>query len=756
MASVALSLGVGLASAFLQAALTPPQEGPRLDDLTWPKSEWGQQIPVVWGRMRLTGNIIWATPLQEKKKITKGKGSRGGKGGATGGFGKSTNYSYTANLAFLLCQGPIGGIARIWINRELKYDVTPAASAQTLQASNTWANDYLTIRLGTSNQQKISVIESRMGAARTPAYRDRALLVLGDYPAEGNITAEAEIYSSATLINNRLTIATVYLSQILTDLSKAAGFKDAEIDISELTGVKVDGFFIQSPSPIRDSISQLMLAYFFDAVETGTKIKFQLKTRPILSGITIPYDHLGARQYSDQPRQRFQDKILDSAQLPNILSLNFINPENNYERDIVRAFKANAPNSEEKSLNLNLVLPTNYAQVVADRFLLETWQGRRSVTTTLGPRYLGIEPGDLINLDLYGLGTEILQVRTVTTGANYLVDLEMQPYPGAFPIPGGEGGEGRHFDIELPGPVALEILDIPLIRDTDPDFEILIAARGERFNGADLYISRDGGVSYAISRRLFAETTSGVTLTALPPFLGALTEDDLISTVDVQIYEGDLESISQERFLAGDNLFVIGKEILWARYCELISPMTYRISHLRRGRRGTERYRANHVPNERFVVLSGYLSRLQLQPSDYGKTLHFKAIAEGQSLDEVLPVSLNYAAITQRPYSPQQISAVKLSNGDIQITWQRRDRRTGERSDYAALPNSESYEYYQLNFYNAGLLVRTLYAYQQSFVYSTEFQAADYGALLGTFTVEISQQSPLVGFGTPGSATFNL
>lgn len=98
MATIAISLGVGLVTSFASSLFTPVQEGPRLDDLKFPKSEWGQQIPRFYGRMRLGGNIIWATDIFEAKKITK-KGGRGGGGKSGGGFGKATNYTYTINLA---------------------------------------------------------------------------------------------------------------------------------------------------------------------------------------------------------------------------------------------------------------------------------------------------------------------------------------------------------------------------------------------------------------------------------------------------------------------------------------------------------------------------------------------------------------------------------------------------------------------------------------------------------------------------------
>ena len=69
-------------------------------------------IPRVYGRMRIGGNIIWATDFREETETTRQGG--GGKGGGGGGGTEVTEYFYFASLAVALCEGPITGIGRIW------------------------------------------------------------------------------------------------------------------------------------------------------------------------------------------------------------------------------------------------------------------------------------------------------------------------------------------------------------------------------------------------------------------------------------------------------------------------------------------------------------------------------------------------------------------------------------------------------------------------------------------------------------------
>src|SRR5215472_15664656 len=89
------------------------QEGPRLADLEVMASTEGAPIPRAYGRARLSGQVIWATNLEEVVgSRTQSAGGKGGGGGAASVT--TTTYSYFANLAVGLCEGPIGAVLRVW------------------------------------------------------------------------------------------------------------------------------------------------------------------------------------------------------------------------------------------------------------------------------------------------------------------------------------------------------------------------------------------------------------------------------------------------------------------------------------------------------------------------------------------------------------------------------------------------------------------------------------------------------------------
>ena len=46
-------------------------QGPRLNDLRMMASEEGAPIPRLWGRMRISGQVIWATNFEEVSRPTR-------------------------------------------------------------------------------------------------------------------------------------------------------------------------------------------------------------------------------------------------------------------------------------------------------------------------------------------------------------------------------------------------------------------------------------------------------------------------------------------------------------------------------------------------------------------------------------------------------------------------------------------------------------------------------------------------------------
>lgn len=139
--------------------------GPRLSDLDVMASTEGAPIPRVYGRARLSGQVIWATPLEEV--ATTQTTRSGGKGGALSGpKNTNTTYSYFANLAVGLCEGEIGHVGRIWANGKL------------LDTSGLNMRVYS----GEEEQAPDDLIVVKEGAGNAPAYRGLAYIVFERLP----------------------------------------------------------------------------------------------------------------------------------------------------------------------------------------------------------------------------------------------------------------------------------------------------------------------------------------------------------------------------------------------------------------------------------------------------------------------------------------------------------------------------------------------------------------------------------------------
>ncbi len=144
--------------SWIVGSLQPDQryEGARLDSLRVTSATEGTTIPRLFGRMRLGGNIIWATDFTEHAATTTQGGGKGGGPTVT-----TTEYSYTASFAVALCEGPITGIGRIWADGEL---------LDTLTITWRWYP-------GDEAQAADPFIAAKMGAEGAPAYRGTAYVV---------------------------------------------------------------------------------------------------------------------------------------------------------------------------------------------------------------------------------------------------------------------------------------------------------------------------------------------------------------------------------------------------------------------------------------------------------------------------------------------------------------------------------------------------------------------------------------------------
>jgi hypothetical protein len=117
----------------------------------------GSPIAGLFGRMRIGGQVIWASRFEEH--VTQSGGGKGAPSSPT-----VTSYSYSVSLAVALCEGEISRVGRVW--------------ADGVQI----ARDEFVMRVytGAADQMPDPKMEAVEGTGEVPAYRGIAYVVIED------------------------------------------------------------------------------------------------------------------------------------------------------------------------------------------------------------------------------------------------------------------------------------------------------------------------------------------------------------------------------------------------------------------------------------------------------------------------------------------------------------------------------------------------------------------------------------------------
>lgn len=180
----AIGAGIG-AIAFPDQLPDIVQEGPKLGDLRVMSSAYGRAMPIAFGVVRVAGNLIWSSGI-DQHTITRTEDAPSGGGGGKGGPQQevtTTTYTYSANFAISLCEGTIFGIRRIWANGEIVVDLGSAASYATYVKSGTFASVSLASLAGPGTEQS-GPSSMRVYAGDETQVQDPLILAIeGDAPA---------------------------------------------------------------------------------------------------------------------------------------------------------------------------------------------------------------------------------------------------------------------------------------------------------------------------------------------------------------------------------------------------------------------------------------------------------------------------------------------------------------------------------------------------------------------------------------------
>ena len=726
---VAGFVGGMLDQRLFAAKINTHQEIGKQSDLKMQTASMGAPIITGYGRARVAGNIIWGTKFTEHVHTSTQSFGGGGKGGGGGGGGSitTTTYSYTVSFATAICAGPIKDVLRVW-----------ADGAEIKIRGSDVPIDY-TLYLGDEVQQPDPFMVGVEGVGNVPAYRGLAYIVVKnlDVGKFGNripsLTFEVEFPE------NKVT-------QIIQNVSVAAGLDAAKVKLEGLADMQVEGFTIAGDKTFRSQIEALQTAFPFDGFEYDGTVIF--RKRGTGDVVTIDADDLGAQEgeSEDAPLTVVRAPEID---LPKTVKLAYISKDRSYQDGAASYTKTVAHGVNEVSLDTSLVLKDSDAVTVTEQRMKEYWASRTSFSFKLSTRYATVQAGTLIDLPYNGRSVKAM-VSNVSYGLPGLNEITAHLIHGqTFAAVKRElDTAGKELAPPTPTEVRMELIDTAAIPTAEGDGVVLVSAAAKIFYGANLYRSIDNGVSFSLVKSDMRGGVIGDTVSVLG--VGTSYTWDNRSSVDVRLVSGTLESRQEIDVLNGANLCIIGEELIQYRSAVLIAENTYRLSGLLRGRFGTEHHIKGHMAGERFVrIHADNVEKLTAPTADWFKPYVYRygSANYGVTHESYRQTSVTIRAHSSMPLAPCHLEGQRAKGGDLVITWVRRTRGDGDMKDYTDVPLNEIAERYECCIVKDGNEIRTFAVHVPRAIYTAAEQAADFGGIQGNVRVRVYQISETRGRG---------
>jgi hypothetical protein len=633
----------------------------------------------------------------------------------------------------------------------IQYDIHTGDSVTLMSLGTDGVKDprahLIRVYLGDESQTPDSIIEAAMGAGNVPAFRGTCYVVI-----DGLLLRDW---------GNRLPQFT-FLVRAQNHESCAAGISNilerAQINYSlgqynvDAVAHSIRGYSLTGPTTSIAAIEPIMQAYDILVQESNSSLVFFQRGAETV--IDVDADDVACGEKGQRGVVPFRLTDPSGFDLPREVNVTYQDPTNDWQKGSQRHIRNDQPTIQVLNIDLPLVMhPSDAANVAANRL----WRGyaeRAQVEGTLPPSYFHVEENDIIRVPYQG---ELYSIRIsdVTIGNNYLI-----AYKGL--LTGSEPADEAitcSKRINKATPVQPIVQALPVLLDTvaltdddagTPGVYAAISANSLEgtFNGAAVYVSSDGQ-NFSAANALPMPATMGYTTNALAD---GVTEGywDYANTVDVEMIEGTLQSVSEARLLAGANRAWLGKELIAYQNATLIGPRKYRLSSILRGLRATSM--KNHVAGDRLIFISPDSTHfVPVSGSAVGQYRYFKFLQQGQSLAQVGTWSIQVTGGSMRQLPPVvDATSHDATSHDVTVTWFRRTRfNTPLFSAYK--PMGADSEKYEVDFAasSTGAVLRTKTVTSPTVTYTGAEQTADGLPSGAAVYVRIYQINEQVGRGYP-------
>lgn len=647
---VGMQVGMGLGALFEQQQALSRMEIGKVADRTVSGSSYGAGLPIIWGRWRLGGNVVWADKDSSGNHLFEFS-EGGGKGGGP------SSYRYEATVAALFCAGelvfPDGSsvhrhpdLIKLWGDDQLVYEAG--------QPSRYVIGSSLHYYDGAKSQAPSSVIIAKDGlpSAEVCAYRGRAYAVMQDIGLDG--WGNRVPNWSAVLETDPVTFADLF-----SDLCRLKGLNGGQIDGS-LATMPIKGACLMDGEDPLDLISAIAQHFACDMVDVDGVLKLIPRGGSVT--LTVPGIELGTSVNNDQ-RPKLTRKRPSRRDLPSRVEVRFLDIEADLQQATQSDFRPEGSHQNTVQADVPLALTADDAAQRAAREMDQAWEEADELEVVLPLRRIGIAPADPILMPT-ARGLERCRVTRVHSDplGEVRVTAIVESAEAFSQSTSGAAGGQILTPPSVPVPTAFLAWSGREIQDSHqgiPGF--YVAASGATgWQGGTIYWSPDGGSTWLVGGSVTQKCVFGEALSSLSNSGAAPDTFDTANTVQVDVADSGqtLFSASDTEILAGKNHAVLGSEILGVGIASVSSPGIYTLSRLRRGERATPM--GGHATGERFVMLGPGVARVTVPEAQIGTTIQVKVVSPGQVLSDVTAQSLTIAAPT-----PQTLGSLGVDGLDI-------------------------------------------------------------------------------------------
>lgn len=533
------------------------------------------------------------------------------------------------------------------------------------------------------------------------------------------------------------------LDRWIEDVMKLAGYTPDQFTISGVDDL-IEGAFINQSYDVIQMLKDVCTLYQISMTETDGKIRFSKKydgDSEVVPELSIDYSQLAWIDQSNDSKTAIQMKMASGVTTPTEITVNFINPEINYQDDNYTYARPGAVSASKQSVSLDVPLMLDKTEVarLTKNMLYDMWGGQLTGEIRLSRSHYYVDEGTIINFS-HGSFQDIIRLTECTHNGDWSVSASFEVVRSQRYAKGAVDAANPNNPPPRGRPESeFYLFDVPFLKNTDAIegkvvVYMTINGMGQpNWPGGYIAYTPDLDQSWSALGNITNEISTGRIVNTVPSDEGS--SNGLRGLFGGKNpFEGQNATVDELQENPDRNLAFYGVNGRW----ELIQWQTATLDRgfvvfdgIARGVRGTGT--AGHQPGDIFIPVGKNIRRVGFPLSVIGTTQYFKAVGYGLAIERAPVYDFLIEAATLKPWSPviRRIADTEV-DADVIIKWYRRDRLGfSTLGTDEELPLSDPPEEYELELIDdLGVVYRTAVGITSpEWNYTRTMQLADHYAV---------------------------